>query len=570
MPLVHNNRQEVKQNDARSLQDMLQASLQNIIGRLEYFKNYTKRHSGADADGIYDPVIKVYQDGLDQLGQQLQRAQNGRQELTVPDFIRKMHKDLAEKAISTLDRNHELFPDIQNVLISDLGGTVYPGGLLEGFQPEERDLPQNYQNQVNDFELADEPLEGVSDISEYQPESGRILQLYDNRSGNSNTLKPEWVRELEENVERTKDLPDKQAYKMNLEKLNDAKNAVFGLHAGAEYTRVRSSEMIGKQEITFGDVYETFTNINKMVRPGDPDGGKLRGGSITAGSLKGPGATAIPEQTYRTLQTIAENMNRIKQTEDPALRKTRAIQLAAFAYQMTLSQHVFNDGNGRTCRLFADSILQTFGLPPHSPTKAESDIIETLGEGHMDFNEGAKVFLENVKKSDLELKKDPEITKERLRREPPEKKPGGMHEKTSLKFSALYEVDDGTILILRDLKQSAKNASGRFRDSQEYKDFQTAIDKSYALAQTINTGRDSEGFNLKQAEAEYASSIRKLFKTAADYKTYKMKDHTEDPLADPNKKRLNEKDRGKLDLVDSVMKNEDLIKVKKPAEGPMM
>ena len=63
---------------------------------------------------------------------------------------------------------------------------------------------------------------------------------------------------------------------------------------------------------------------------------------------------------------------------------------------------------------------------------------------------------------------------------------------------------------------------------------------------------------------------RKLFKTAADYKTYKMKDHTEDPLADPDKKRLNEKDRGKLDLVDSVMKNENLIKVKKPVEGPMM
>ena len=263
-------------------------------------------------------------------------------------------------------------------------------------------------------------------------------------------------------------------------------------------------------------------------------------------------------------------MNRIKQTEDPALRKTRAIQLAAFAYQMMLSQHVFNDGNGRTCRLFADSILQTFGLPPHSPTKAESEIIATIGEGHMDFNEGARVFLDNVKKSDLELKKDPEITNERLRREPPEKKPGGMHEKTSLKFSALYEVDDDTISILHDLKQSAKNASGRFRNSQEYKDFQSAIDKSYTLARTINTGRGSQGFNLKQAEAEYASSIRKLFKTAADYKTYKMKDHTEDPLADPDKKRLNEKDRGKLDLVDSVMKNENLIKVKKPVEGPMM
>ncbi len=565
MPLIHNNGKTVNQQDKEALLEMLQGNMQNIIARLEYYRDYT----GGRAGEVYNPVIKVYQDGLKDLPEKLRTAGEKPDEIKVADFIQKMHHDMAEKVISTLDPEDDLYPDLQNILFSDMGGMVYPG-LAEGLQPEERDMPEKYQDQINDFKLADVPMEGVEDIAEYKPESGRILALYENRAGNSNTLKPENIAKLEQGVEAHRFDLDRQTYNKFVKDLQDAKTAAFGLHAGAEYTRIRSSEMMAKENVTFADVYETFTNINKMARPGDPEAGKLRGTSITAGNLKGPGATAIPMQTYQTLQTIADSMNQIKKTEDPALKKTQAIQLAAFAYQMTLAQHVFNDGNGRTCRLFADSILQTFGLPPHTPTKAESDIMKTIGEEKMDFKKGAEVFLENVKKSDLELKKDPETVIQRLKQEPPEKKPGGIQEKHSLKFSAIYEVNDETVEMLRALKNNSEHAKGRFRDSQEYKDFCSAVDKSYVLALKINQNRGSKDFDMKQADAEYASSIRKLFKTAAGYKDYKLKDHAEDLSANPGKKKLSTKDREKLDLMDSVIENKNLIKVKQPADSPSL
>ena len=569
MPLIHNNKQTLSQEDIQALQDLLRGNLQNIASRFEYYRDYTKSNDGGRIDEVYNPIIKVFQEEIERLPERFRSVQKGRGDVTAADFIQDFHRDLAEKVVSTLDPREELYPDIQNILYTEMGGSVYPERLL-GMKPEERDMPEKYQEQVDEFKLADVPFEGIEDIAEYNPNSDSVMALYESRSGNSTTLSAGRIEELEKRVEASKDGFRKQAYEKNMKDLQDAKRGTFGLHAGAEYSRIRSSEMMAKENVSFADVYETFTNINKMARPGDPDGGKLRGTGITAGNLKGPGATAIPGQTYQTLQTIAENINRIKQTENPALRKTQAIQLAAFAYQMTLAQHVFGDGNGRTCRLFADSILQTFGLPPHTPTKAESDIMKTIGEEKMSFHDGAKVFLENVKKSDLELKKDPEITKQRLRQEPPKKKKGGIQEETSLKFSALYEVSDETVATLDRLKQSTKKAAGRFRDSDEYKDFRKAVNDCYRLAKELNELGGSKNINQKQVEAEYASSVRKIYKTAADYKTYKLKDHAEDPSINPGMKRLNSKDREKMGVINEVLENKNLNKVKKPEVNPTL
>ena len=409
-------------------------------------------------------------------------------------------------------------------------------------------------------------MEGIEEIAEYKPESGRIIALYEGRAGNSNTLRDEWLQQLEKDVEATKNNVDKQAYNKALEDLEKAKKAPFGLHAAAEYARIRSSEMMAKDEIGLADVWETFSNLNRMARPNDPEGGTLRGQGITAGELKGPNVMAVPQQTYQTMQTIAEHMNTIKQTQDPALRKTRAIQLAAYAYQMTLSQHVFSDGNGRTCRMFADSILQSFGLPPHIPSKEEGKISKTIGTGKMDFNKGAEVFLKGVQESDLELKKDPELVKERLiskqaeKKQPEKKQPN--KEKNRLRLSAIYEVSDDTVDLLGDLKRQAAHAKGNFRDSQEYKNFLGAVNQSHLLAKEIQQKRDTAGFDLKKAEAAYAASIRKLFKTASDYTDYKLKDHTENRQQEPEKKKLNDKDREKLNLMKNLTENKLLTKEK--------
>jgi hypothetical protein len=123
-------------------------------------------------------------------------------------------------------------------------------------------------------------------------------------------------------------------------------------------------------------------------------------------------------------------------------------------------------------------------------------------------------------------------------------------------------VDDETIRQLKDLQKKAKKASGTFKDSKQYKDFRASIDKSLTLAQKILANELNPDFDMKKAEAEYASSIRGMRKAAKSYKDYKLKDKTADKEAEPGKKKLNSDDKKKLDLIESVEKNEKLITVK--------
>ena len=559
MPLIHNSRKALNSTDIQTLQEMLHGNLQSIVTGLTNLGKLSGPNSAAD----FDPAIKVFQKGLEELPDKFKAAQKNKKNQTATEFIQEMYDNLAEKVVATLNPDGEGYDDLNSFLATQMGGSVFSTKLLD-FPPEERDTEAGYHDSADGLKLADEPMEGIEEIAEYKPESGRIIALYEGRAGNSNTLRDEWLQQLEKDVEATKNNVDKQAYNKALEDLEKAKKAPFGLHAAAEYARIRSSEMMAKDEIGLADVWETFSNLNRMARPNDPEGGTLRGQGITAGELKGPNVMAVPQQTYQTMQTIAEHMNTIKQTQDPALRKTRAIQLAAYAYQMTLSQHVFSDGNGRTCRMFADSILQSFGLPPHIPSKEEGKISKTIGTGKMDFNKGAEVFLKGVQESDLELKKDPELVKERLiskqaeKKQPEKKQPN--KEKNRLRLSAIYEVSDDTVDLLGDLKRQAAHAKGNFRDSQEYKNFLGAVNQSHLLAKEIQQKRDTAGFDLKKAEAAYAASIRKLFKTASDYTDYKLKDHTENRQQEPEKKKLNDKDREKLNLMKNLTENKLLTK----------
>ena len=561
MPLIHNSRKALNSTDVQTLQEMLHGNLQSIVTGLTNLGKLSGPNSAAD----FDPAIKVFQKGLEELPDKFKAAQKSKKNQTATEFIQEMYDNLAEKVVATLNPDGEGYDDLNSFLATQMGGSVFSTKLLD-FPPEERDTEAGYHDSADGLKLADEPMEGIEEIAEYKPESGRIIALYEGRAGNSNTLRDEWLQQLEKDVEATKNNVDKQAYNKALEDLEKAKKAPFGLHAAAEYARIRSSEMMAKDEIGLADVWETFSNLNRMARPNDPEGGTLRGQGITAGELKGPNVMAVPQQTYQTMQTIAEHMNTIKQTQDPALRKTRAIQLAAYAYQMTLSQHVFSDGNGRTCRMFADSILQSFGLPPHIPSKEEGKISKTIGTGKMDFNKGAEVFLKGVQESDLELKKDPELVKERLiskqaeKKQPEKKQPN--KEKNRLRLSAIYEVSDDTVDLLGDLKRQAAHAKGNFRDSQEYKNFLGAVNQSHLLAKEIQQKRDTAGFDLKKAEAAYAASIRKLFKTASDYTDYKLKDHTENRQKEPEKKKLNDKDREKLNLMKNLTENKLLTKEK--------
>lgn len=568
MSLVYDsNKQPMTIEDAQALHDLLKGSLQSTIEHIEEIK----RRYPNDVSESYDPIIKVYKENIDRLTEQMQQAMDGSLEIPANQFIQNMYDQIAEKVLETVDPDTDEYPDIQTLLARELGGMIYPKIFddLGGMAPEVRDDPAKYTEQVNEFKLADVPMDGVEDIAEYNPDTDSVMALYEGRSGNSNTLRPEWQGELLQNLEESKKRNNQQAIDKIEKDLRKARASQFGLHSGAEYTRIRSSEMKNKEEVSFADVYETYTNINKMANPDDQQAGRLRGSDISAGNVIGPGASAIPQQTYRTLQFIADNINKIKKTEDPALRKTQAIQLASFAYQMTLSTHGFADGNGRTSRMFADSILQTFGLPPHTPTPAMSELTKTMGEEKMDFKKGAEVFLTNVKTSDLKLKEDIGPLKKRMTAPEPEKKPSGQDEEYSTKFSAIYEVNDDTVETLRKLNERTGKASGRFRDSKEYKEFAKAVNNSYRLAQEIQKNRNSADFDMKTAEAAYSFSIRKTLKTAAAYKEYKLKDHVADnAVREHGKKSLNSKDQAKLHLMDDVASQKDLIKVKKPEQAP--
>lgn len=579
MPLLHDNKEPISANDLETLQEMMKGSLQSIIARLELRRDSIEENRTAHMS--YDPLIEVYRKGLKDLPERFKEAQSGRKNVTVFEFMNKVYDDLANETLealntqSRLDPNEDNFGDACNALYVEIGGSVYGKALFPEIGQEKRDDPEVFRDQVGTFSFSDEPMEGVKDIKDFMPVSGNIQGLYEGRAGNSATLSEKWIRKIQEQYKQAVERKNPLGIEKNKADLEKIKTAPFGLRAGAEYVRLRASEMMAKDKITFSDVFETYSNINRMLRPGHPDAGMLRGCNITAGNIVGPSSGVIPYQTYSTLKFIADGMNKIKQTQDPALQKTRAIELSAFAYQMLLAEHIFTDGNGRSSRMFADSILQSFGLPPHTPSKAESDIMKTLGEdGGMNFKDGAKVFLDNVKKSDLELKKDPlALSAKQKRTAPaPEKKPGGIQEEYSTKLSAIYEVNDDTVRFLHTLKTRAENAKGRFRDSKEYKDFLKAAEKSLTLAEKINQNKGMIGFDEKKADAEYASSIRKLLKTAADYKEYKLDKKTADQGAEPEKKALNSDDRRKLEVIDSVTDNKELIKVKKaPAhEAPIL
>ena len=174
--------------------------------------------------------------------------------------------------------------------------------------------------------------------------------------------------------------------------------------SGAETARKGASAMREDSDnISAGNLFQLFSSINADVRGGDAGGGQLRGKKVSVGQVQTPGVAALPEDAYRTFSEIAAQMQEIKKTQDPKLAKTQAVHLAAFAYQMTISEHMFGDGNGRTCRLLSDTILQTFGLPPMSPVKELAKTGKTIGSD-LDFDAGAAAMMQGVRQSDEALK----------------------------------------------------------------------------------------------------------------------------------------------------------------------
>ena len=131
----------------------------------------------------------------------------------------------------------------------------------------------------------------------------------------------------------------------------------------------------------------------------------------------------------------------------------------------------------------------------------------------------------------------------------------------------VFEVDEATVEYFNKFKEKAQQAKGRFRDSREYKRLYSSIEQCQKLSSEIMKNKDKPGFDMGNAEKLYTAAVHELRKNAREYRSYKMKDHTLKTEKVAGKKQLNNDDRKKLDVVEDVMTNRAIMKVKKPGRS---
>ncbi|MBR6173541.1 MAG: Fic family protein [Eubacterium sp.] len=432
MPIIGLNGKVIKEEDIGFLTEMLRGSLENHIYHLTEWQRTAAAR--AEDPAFYDRILQHFRNGVDHLSEKINAAREGKRKIKVPDLIKEVYSGISREIVEQLRQEDMNQLGISVAVDSFLNyeASEWGDGNLAREYPNKqemkigaKDTDAGYTRTESAFRFVTEPLDGIEEIEEYDPAKDSVAALYSGRAGNSGTLNPA-----------------KEGYQEKM----------AGLIIGGETARGRSVELRNKAEVSFGDLFETLTRLNKVVMTNDPQGGKLRGFGITSNDVIGSGTFAAPVNVYKTLSQIADGINQIKKVEDPALRKTRAIQLAAFSYQMLVSEHVFADANGRTGRLFADTILQTFGLPPHTPVKDKVKLVHTMGEP-MDFNAGADTFFEGIRKSD------------RILREERENAPEPEEEKLNTRQGLLSEI-----------KAEMARKGGQIAESEVYRDYIQAMD----------------------------------------------------------------------------------------------
>ncbi|MBQ4242396.1 MAG: Fic family protein [Lachnospiraceae bacterium] len=426
MGLINENGQRINEEDLQFVQQLMRDSLSAHIYRLHEMKKNSVYEDESN-NAFYDPIIAAYQKALDGIDKTCLDAFSSNDDISVDDFMRGTLDGIADKVAPTIDKDSECFTDFMLFGNTGFGALAY-NKLWVADQSElsDQDKKGAYSDSTENFVLADVPIGGIEDIAEYNPNSVSVKGLTVARSGNSNTLSkgPEEYEAAKQEVMQNDNFDEeqKQAHIERIDKeIEDHKKGVFGLNAAAEIARSHSVKLSNIDHVTASDLYSTLSDLNMANRPADPQGGKIRAKYVEAGEIKGISALSMPSTVYRTMNDIADYMNNIKETPDPALRKTRALQLAAFANTVLLSEHVFGDANGRTCRMFADTILQTFGLPPHTPMPEIMHEMKTMGSR---FDHGAitNLFLQGVKKSDETLAHEREIAENKRRERETEKR----------------------------------------------------------------------------------------------------------------------------------------------------
>ena len=412
MPIINENGQKINGEELKVVEEMLSGSLDSQIARLKELRDRAKQKDKAEK--FYNPLIEEYEKARANLHKNIQKSQDSRQNTTVWDFMTGYSDDIAKKAAPKVDKDSSFFIEFSAFVGTGLGNPAYLELLGKPDSPVPQpvqDKEESYLTSIAPFKFSDAPMEGIEEIGTYNPATDSVKGLYTMRTGNSTTLSktPEEYEAEKQQVLNAPNLNEREKQK-RVDKINQKQDAyvkgTFGLNAAAEVARIGSVELASKGTVTVGDLFKIFSELNMANRPSEPLAGKLRGTGIHAGDIMGVSSSRAPGTLYRTLDMVANKYNEIREIKDPALRKTRALELVAFADGLLISEHVFADTNGRTCRMFADTLLQSFGLPPHTPIKAEeASKARTLGQP-MDYKQRAEVIFRGIKKSDEVLQEE--------------------------------------------------------------------------------------------------------------------------------------------------------------------
>ena len=279
MPIIYSssNKTELTQADIKALKFMLRGSFQNHVRffngeKAEGYSSGTTRNVNKSARII----TNAFQEAINNLNQKVDNAASKTGSITAEDLISDIQADIIKK----LDRDLTEARDKREISKRELN---YAKDFIRDFGSREavefseyemrrEDTEERYEFTENKFKLATEPIPGIADIAEYNPARDRVQALYSVRSGNSGTLKnsvEDSQKELEKNKEGTPE------YEIAEKNLQEAAQSITGLHAGGEAARMFSSELMAKDRVTFGDLYSTFSGLNKFVRTGDKEGGIL-------------------------------------------------------------------------------------------------------------------------------------------------------------------------------------------------------------------------------------------------------------------------------------------------------
>ena len=295
----------------------------------------------------------------------------------------------------------------------------------------------------------DEELEGIAGIQKYNPKQSKklaggrmqgsstldaeIRTLFSNsakfrvaineddfiKEKNGNNLFSEQdVDKLMSLVTSNNDVANSVLAIIERNKLSSSAKSVGNFSKAAGIASKHAQKLKSKSAITFSDLMLAYMEINAGVGDQASKGEKSNDGKLKAqsagtssGSIVGPSGDTISADLFLMFNFAAKTMNEIKaiQETQPNVAKSRAVKLAGIVNSMTVSAHTFVNGNGRTCRLLADVILESVELPPASVNATMTGVGGLFGQlyanddqkadGEKDFDRSTKGYLEGVMES---------------------------------------------------------------------------------------------------------------------------------------------------------------------------